>query len=114
MKVDKIKKAISELTPSEELSERIMDMAASYEKSAVITEQPIRTVRPGRMLKLAAIAAALVILISKRTAIREWRSSEVIHRTYLSCFFSSLGMIVFLIVMGLMMVYSFTLLITPI
>ncbi|MBQ4575937.1 MAG: hypothetical protein IJA85_12210 [Clostridia bacterium] len=64
MKVDKIKKAISELTPSEELSERIMDMAASYEKSAVITEQPIRTVRPGRMLKLAAIAAALVILMA--------------------------------------------------
>jgi len=66
------------------------------------------------VLLFAFAVAALVILISKRTAIREWRSSEVIHRTYLSCFFSSLGMIVFLIVMGLMMVYSFTLLITPI
>ena len=66
------------------------------------------------VLLFAFAAAALVILISKRHAIREWRSSEVIHRTYLSCFFSSLGMIVFLIVMGLMMVYSFTLLITPI
>lgn len=66
------------------------------------------------ILLLACGIAALVILIVKRSAVREWRSREVIHRTYLSCFFSSAGMIVFLIVMTLMMVYSFTLLITPI
>ena len=66
------------------------------------------------VLLFAFAVAALVILISKRSAIREWRSSEVIYKTYLSCFFSSFGMIVFLVVMGLMMVYSFTLLITPI
>lgn len=58
--------------------------------------------------------AAIVVLISKRKDIHAWRQQETINRTYLGCFFSSAGVIVFLILMTIMMVVSLYLMITPI
>ena len=58
--------------------------------------------------------AAVVILISRRKEIRLWRQQERINRTYLGCFFSSAGMIVFTVLMAIMMVVSLYLMITPI
>lgn len=58
--------------------------------------------------------AAFVVLISKRKDIRAWRQQETINRTYLGCFFSSAGMIVFAVMMAIMMVVSLFLMITPI
>lgn len=57
---------------------------------------------------------AVVVLISKRKDIRVWRQQETINRTYLGCFFSSAGMIVFVALMAIMMVVSLYLMITPI
>ena len=65
------------------------------------------------LIFLAFAVAALVILISKREQIRRWRSGEFIHKTYLSCFFTSAGMIVFTLVIGLMMIYSFVIMVSP-
>lgn len=65
------------------------------------------------LIMLVFAVAAVVILVRNRNVIREWRNAEQIHRTYLSCFFSSFGMIVFMIVMVVMMVFSLTVLITP-
>ena len=65
-------------------------------------------------LTLFAFAvAALVILIRKRDKIRAWRKAEAIHRVYLGTFFGSAGMVCFLVVIGLMMIYTMTVLITP-
>lgn len=58
--------------------------------------------------------AAVAVIIVKRNAIREWLAQEKINRTYLGCFFSSAGMIVFLAVMGVMMVLSMVMMIGPI
>ena len=58
--------------------------------------------------------AVIVVLISKRKDIRVWRQQEMINRTYLGCFFSSAGVIVFLIMMTIMMVVSLYLMITTI
>ena len=66
------------------------------------------------LILLAFAVAGLVILIVKRGKIKEWRAAETIYRTYLGCFFSSAGMIVFSVVIGLMMIYSFTVLVSPI
>lgn len=65
------------------------------------------------LILLAFAVAGLVILIVKRDKTREWRTSEPIYRTYLGCFFSSAGMIVFNVVIGLMMIYTFTVLVSP-
>ncbi len=58
--------------------------------------------------------AALIILVRKRQEIRQWRDQEKINRTYLGCYFSSLGTIVFMLLMAAMMVFSLTVMITPI
>jgi len=58
--------------------------------------------------------AAMVVLIRKRKDIRLWREQGIINRTYLGCFFSSAGMIVFMILMAVMMVTSLFVMITPI
>lgn len=65
------------------------------------------------LILLAFAVAGLVILIVKREKIREWRNSETIYKTYLGCFFSSAGMIVFNVVIGLMMIYTFMVLVSP-
>lgn len=65
------------------------------------------------LILLAFAVAALVILIAKRDKIRQWRTGEIIHKTYLSCFFSSFGMIVFTVIIGLMMIYSFVIMVSP-
>ena len=65
------------------------------------------------LILLAFAVAGLVILIVKRDKIRQWRASETIYRTYLGCFFSSAGMIAFNVVIGLMMIYTFTVLVSP-
>lgn len=57
--------------------------------------------------------AAVAVILAKRKAIREWFSQEKISKTYLGCFFSSAGMIVFLTVMGAMMVASLVMMIGP-
>ncbi len=66
------------------------------------------------LVLLCFAIAALVILVVKRGGIREWKNREPIYKTYLGCFFSSAGMIVFTGLMTIMMIYSFTILITPI
>ena len=58
--------------------------------------------------------AALVILIVRRKDIRSWKEKEQIYKVYLGCFFKSAGMIAFGVIMMLMMVYTFSLLISPI
>ena len=65
------------------------------------------------LMLLAFGIAAIIILCSNRERIRAWRSSEPIYRTYLSCFFTSAGMIVFMVLMMLTMAYSFAVMITP-
>lgn len=57
---------------------------------------------------------ALVILIVKRQDIRQWTSQERINRTCLKCFFSSAGTIVFMIVLIATMIWTMSVLITPI
>ena len=57
--------------------------------------------------------AGAVVLTVKRKAIRNWLSREKISRTYLGCFFSSAGMIAFMVVMGVMMIVSLFMMITP-
>lgn len=57
--------------------------------------------------------AAIVVLATKRKDIRLWRQQEKINRTYLGCFFSSFGMIVFTVLMTGMMIVSLYLMITP-
>lgn len=57
---------------------------------------------------------AVVILIAKRRTIREWLAQEKINKTYLGCFFSSAGMIAFMAVMGIMMISTLFVMITPI
>ena len=58
--------------------------------------------------------AAAIILIAKRADIRMWRKREKINRTYLGCYFSSFGTIVFMLLMAAMMVFSLFVMITPI
>ena len=65
------------------------------------------------LILLAFAVAALVILVRKREKIRAWKQVEVIHRTYLGCFFGSAGVICFLVVLGGMMIYTLTVLISP-
>lgn len=55
--------------------------------------------------------AALVVVIVKRKAIRTYGGR--MERLYVKCFFSSPGMIVLMIVMGLSMIYSAFLMIGP-
>lgn len=62
---------------------------------------------------LAFAVAGMVILIRSREKIRTWRKAEVIHKTYLGCFFGSAGVICFLVVLGGMMIYTLTVLISP-
>ncbi len=57
--------------------------------------------------------AAVIILLVKRREIRQWRSLEKINRTYLGCYFSSFGMIVFMLLMAVMMAISLFTMITP-
>ena len=59
-------------------------------------------------------AAGVAVLVRRRCAIRDWLRREPIHRTYLGCYFSSGGTIVFLLVMGAMMVFTLFAMITPI
>ena len=61
----------------------------------------------------AFAVAGAVVLIRKRGNIRDWLRREPIHRTYLGCFFSSGGTVVFLLVMGAMMVFTLFAMITP-
>lgn len=65
------------------------------------------------MVLLAFAVAGMVILIRNREKIRTWRKAEVIHKTYLGCFFGSAGVICFLVVLGGMMIYTLTVLISP-
>lgn len=59
-------------------------------------------------------AAALVVLILRRREIREYRRSSPINKTCLRCFFSSPGVIVLMALMGVSMIVSCFLMITPI
>lgn len=56
--------------------------------------------------------AALAVVIVKRKAIRSYGGR--LNRLYVKCFFSSTGMIVLMILMGLSMIYSAFLMIGPI
>ena len=58
--------------------------------------------------------AGMVVLLRRRKDIREWLRQEPIHRTYLGCFFSSAGTVLFLLVMVVMMVTTLFTMITPI
>ena len=65
------------------------------------------------MLLMSGIAA-LVILIVKRGDIRNWLAQEKINRTCVECFFASAGTIVFMIVLIATMVWTMTVMISPI
>lgn len=66
----------------------------------------------GGILLFLAVAGA-VVLLRRKECVRSWMRREPIHRTYLGCFFSSGGTIVFLLVMGAMMVFTMLAMITP-
>lgn len=58
--------------------------------------------------------AGIVTLLTNRRKISQWRAQERINRTYLGCFLSSAGMLLFMAVMAVMMVVSLNLMITSI
>ena len=64
------------------------------------------------ILLFFAVAGAAV-LIRRRAGIRAWIRREPIHRTYLGCYFTSGGTLLFLLVMGAVMVTTLFALITP-
>ena len=83
--------------------------------SRLTASLPVMTANTVIWLILFAFSvAALVILIVRKKAIRAWKDSEPIYKTYLSCFFTSAGMVSFTAIMILMMGYSMYLMITPI
>jgi len=83
--------------------------------SRLTASLPVMTANTVIWLILFAFSvAALVILIVRKKAIRTWKDSEPIYKTYLSCFFTSAGMVSFTAIMILMMGYSMYLMITPI
>lgn len=62
---------------------------------------------------LAAFAvAAVIVLIAKRKQIRAWNRQNQIHGVYTKCFFSSPGMIVLAVLMGISMVSTACMMIT--
>ena len=63
-------------------------------------------------LFLCAVAGS-VILLRNRNAIRNWMNQQRIHRTYLGCYFTSFGNILFILLMVLMMLGTLFVLITP-
>ncbi len=63
---------------------------------------------------LPAAIAAIVILIVRRKDIRAYRKENPVYGVFGSCFFSCAGTVVFLLVMGLSMVTTIFVMITPI
>ena len=63
------------------------------------------------LLFFAVVGA--IVLLRRRDDIRAWLRREPIHRTYLGCFFTSGGTVVFLLVMGAMMVFTLFAMIAP-
>ena len=57
--------------------------------------------------------AGTVVLLRRRTEIRNWMRREPIHPTYLGCFFASGGTVIFTLVMGAMMVFTLFAMIAP-
>lgn len=56
---------------------------------------------------------AIVVMIAKRRKIGAWLRRERMNRTYLRCFFSSPGMIILMVLMGLSMIATAVLMIRP-
>lgn len=56
---------------------------------------------------------AIGVLIAKRRQIGEYRRGERMNRVYLNCFFTSPGMIVLMVLMGLSMISTFVLMLSP-
>ena len=63
---------------------------------------------------LPAAIVAIVVMIVKRKQIGEYRAENPIYKVYRQCFFSCPGTIVFLVVMGISMVTTIFVMITPI
>ena len=63
------------------------------------------------LLFFAVVGA--IVLLRRRDDIRAWLRREPFHRTYLGCFFTSGGTVVFLLVMGAMMVFTLFAMIAP-
>lgn len=63
---------------------------------------------------LPAAIAAIVILIVRRKDIRAYRKENPIYKVFRNCFFSCAGTIVLLVVMGLSMLTTIFVMITPI
>ena len=68
------------------------------------------------ILAIVAVFAigAIIIAIVKRKEISDWLQAERMNRTCLRCFFSCAGMIVLMVLMGLNILMSLGLMITPI
>ena len=66
------------------------------------------------LILLTSAVVSVVVLIVKRRDIRAYRRDNAIPGVYVGCFFSSPGVIALMIVMGISMVASLFLLITPI
>lgn len=68
------------------------------------------------ILAIVAVFAigAIIIAIVKRKEISDWLQAERMNRTCLRCFFSCAGMIVLMVLMGLNILLSLGLMITPI
>lgn len=65
------------------------------------------------MILLFSAIAAIVIMIVRRKDIRNFREENPINRTCVRCFFSCAGSIILMIVMGLSMITSLFVMITP-
>jgi len=57
--------------------------------------------------------AAVIVVISKRKSIRNWFGKEPINKTYLGCFFSGAGNILFMLLMAVMMIAALFVMVTP-
>lgn len=62
----------------------------------------------------AFTVAAIIIAIARRKNIKNYLRSERMNKTCLRCFFSCAGMIVLMIIMGLSMIYSFVMMLSPV
>lgn len=65
------------------------------------------------MVILAFTVGAAAVVITKRRAIGEYFRADRKNGVYLSCFFTSPGMVILMILMGISMVFTFALMLSP-
>ncbi len=65
------------------------------------------------MILLVSGIGGLAVMLQRSREIRTYRQNDPINRTCVKCFFSSAGTIVLMVVMGLNMIFSIFMMVTP-